>query len=378
MSEDAKLFFSNIIKSKTNNIFIHVLKFFLLLLSWPYRLIMAVRNWAYDLGFLSSESPSNTLIISIGNIVAGGTGKTPVAIMLGKAIEKFNVPFAILSRGYKSPAEKLSKPIFLSKGSGALLSATECGDEPFLIAQRLPQATILVGKNRRQAAAMAKQSGARVIIVDDGLQHRSLNRDLNIVVMNAHDPFGQGYLLPRGFLRESPKSLSRADLIILNNIQDHTQYYALSKQIHSYCKCPIIGTQLNVTHIKDSQKNQVASIQGKRVGIFCGIAHPELFKATVEKLGAIVVAEKIFPDHIGFEQSDYLDFEKECLSKNVEMLVCTEKDYVKRLNVVDLSLPLIWLEMDLQIVEGNENWETFLTRVQEQIADLGTLHETLG
>src|SRR5690606_3839799 len=131
---------------------------------------------------------------------------TPVTLMIAKEFYETH-KIAIISRGYRSPAEKVATPLTLSVGKGPLHSAAYCGDEPFLLSENLPKAFVYVGKDRTKSATLASKVGAEIALLDDGMQHRSIARDYEVVVMDIEDLFGHGFYLPRGFLRESPKSL---------------------------------------------------------------------------------------------------------------------------------------------------------------------------
>jgi tetraacyldisaccharide 4'-kinase len=221
--KDSELYFLSVIKGEQKGFFPKLLCFFLWLMSGPYKMVVFFRNWMFDHGWLKSFIPPVSLVISVGNITAGGTGKTPVTLMLAEALQKESL-LAILSRGYRSQAENFSSPLLLHKKRGLLHPASLCGDEPYLLAENLPDSLVIVGKNRYQSSKMAARLGAEVLLLDDGMQHRGIARDFEIVVMDILDPFGSGYFLPRGLLREGASGLARADLIILNNAQDQDLY----------------------------------------------------------------------------------------------------------------------------------------------------------
>ena len=343
-----------------------VAKFFLHLLSWPFKILVACRNWAFDHGWLRRYFPPVPVVISVGNIVAGGTGKTPVTLMIAEEFYK-DFRIAVLSRGYCSQAEKLSTPVVMSKGGGPMHPASFCGDEPFLLAKHLPKAYIFVGKDRHKASYMAAKAGAQLILLDDGMQHRRLARDFEVVVMDFCDPFGKGYFLPRGFLREGLNSLSRADLIILNHVDDQQKYQTLTAQISHYSSAPIIGTKMEIDCVIDWSGRFIDSIEGKKVGIFCGIANPEYFYQTVSSLGAHIVSSTSVGDHRHFNLEDLERFARSCKEQGAELLLCTEKDVVKLLDTSHLSLPVAWIQMRLQLVEGEDKWRSFIKKAKADL-----------
>lgn len=362
----AESYFHEVIEGRKRGVIASTLRFIFLFLSFGFQGFVTLRNYLYDVGIFSSHSPKDVFIISIGNIVTGGTGKTPSTVMLAQEFIK-QIPLAIISRGYKSPAEKNGDSHFLSRGNGPEMPSQQCGDEPYLISLALPQAIVIVGKNRRKSAEMAVKAGSQLIICDDAMQHRQLYRDSEVVIINALDPVGQGYFLPRGYLRDSIHSLSRADLLILNHVISSEHFESLKNHLARYTKAPMIGTQLKVESIYDSN-NQSITIKDKKVALFCGIAHPENFRKIITENGSKIVSEHIFPDHETFSAQDLLLFAEQAQQKGAELLVCTEKDFVKLQIPQKLPLSLAYLKMKLQIVAGNDIWKKYLNEIHDQIS----------
>lgn len=368
MQRQLEKYFLDIISGKQRGIVAFLLRCLLWLMSWPYRLFMACRNWIFDHGWVSRYYPPVPVVISIGNIVVGGTGKTPVTLMIAHEFyQEFLV--AILSRGYRSQAERLPIPIVLCKGEGPMQSASFCGDEPYLIAQNIPKAYVIVGKNRHKASDIAARAGAHVILLDDGMQHRRLARDYEVVVMDTTDLFGQGHFLPRGFLREGVQSLSRADLIILNHVTDSESFKTMKKAVLKYSKAPVVGTKMEIVQVEAFKGDPVDSLNGKKVGIFCGIAHPEYFRNTVVQAGGIIVDSAFAADHMSLDPEALIAFAERCKANGAEMLVCTEKDKVKILDVQGLVLPMAYLKMRLQLLEGQEEWTLFMDGIKTELRD---------
>jgi len=356
----------NLIRDKQKGFFHSFLRFILLMMSYCYRVVVRIRNSCFDSGLFSKYYPPVPLVISIGNIVAGGTGKTPATIFIAEEfIEEFKI--AILSRGYRSPAEKQSFPTILSEGKGPLYGAAYCGDEPYMIAENLKKAFVIVGKNRHQSSNIAAKFGCQLLLLDDGMQHRQLARDLEVVVMDAEDPFGQGYFLPRGYLRDDLSSLSRAHLIILNHVQNSEHFLEVKTKILEFTKASVIGCQLKITNVYDLKYNEVPSLNNKKVGLFCAIAKPEKFKQTVLGQGAIVLAEFFIADHLEFDLAKLEQFSIDCKQQGIEMLVCTEKDRVKFLGYLDFSVPVVWLKAKLHLTEGISEWNNFVQKAKNDI-----------
>lgn len=366
MQRHTENYLLDVITGKQKGVIAFFIRILLWILSWPFRLLVSCRNWAFDQGWLRRYFPPVPVVISIGNIVIGGTGKTPATLILA---QEFYHDFliAILSRGYRSQAEKLPIPIILSKGQGPLQSAAFCGDEPFLIAQNLPKAFVIVGKDRHKASDMAAKAGAHLILLDDGMQHRRLARDFEIIVMDHSDPFGQGYFLPRGLLREGISSLSRADLLILNHVQDRQEFIKIKEKLMQYSTAPVVGTCMEVHEVLNFDGDKIPSLEGMKVGIFCGIAHPEYFYQTVSQQGAIVVDSAFSGDHMSFSHSTLVGFAEQCKALGAEILLCTEKDRVKIVESPQLALPLAWIKMRLTLVEGKNEWRVFIDKVRDTL-----------
>lgn len=366
MQRQLERYFLNVITGKQKGIIASLLRLFLLFLSWPYRLVVACRNWVFDQGWVSRYFPPVPVVISIGNIVVGGTGKTPVTLMIAKEFyDEFLI--GILSRGYRSQAEKLPIPVVLSKGEGPMQSASFCGDEPFLIAQNLPKALVVVGRNRHKASDIAARAGVHLILLDDGMQHRRLARDFEVVVMDSMDLFGQGHYLPRGFLREGVQSLSRADLIILNHIKDGSSFEEMKTMVNKHSKARVIGTYMELVQIETFSGEAVSSIKDKKVGIFCGIAHPEYFYKTVSQENSEIIDSIFTSDHMSLDFPTLEAFAIRCKEKGAEMLLCTEKDRVKILDLPPLALPVAWIKMRLKLIEGQKEWTGFVDQVKSDL-----------
>ena len=366
MQRRLESYFLNVITGRQKGPAAAMLRFFLRLLSWPFRLCVACKNHVFDRGWISRYYPPVPVVISIGNIVVGGTGKTPVTMMIAREFyDEFFI--GILSRGYRSQAEKLPIPVVLSKGEGPMQSASFCGDEPFLLAQNLPKAFVVVGRNRHKASDIAARAGVHLILLDDGMQHRRLARDFEVVVLDTMDLFGQGYYLPRGFLREGVQSLARADLIILNHMTSKDVFEATKSLVSKYSNAAIIGTCMEVVQIETVSGEAVLSIRGKKVGLFCGIAHPEYFYKTVEAEGGMIVDSVFTSDHTSLGFSALEAFAVRCKEKGAEVLLCTEKDRVKIVDFQKIALPIAWIKMRLKLTGGEKEWAEFVRQVKSDL-----------
>jgi tetraacyldisaccharide 4'-kinase len=271
-----------------------------------------LRHFAYDQKLLSIYR-SSLPVISVGNILAGGAGKTPFVCLLARLLCR-RAKVAILLRGYRSAAEKRALPRVVHPSDCADL----CGDEALLLKHKFPEVEVIVGKDRVAGARMAEERGAEVILLDDGMQHRRLHRDCDIALLPADDPFGEKTsFLPGGFLRDTRGRLAKVDLIGLTNVRDAEQFVELKQCVAEYTRAPVFGLQQKVV---GGEK-----IVGKKVALFCAIGRPHRFIRTVQELGAEIVHMQIAPDHRKLPPG----FEKEALQKGADLLVCTEKDAVK-------------------------------------------------
>ncbi|MBX9744636.1 MAG: tetraacyldisaccharide 4'-kinase, partial [Chlamydiales bacterium] len=281
-------------------------------------------------------------VISIGNVVAGGTGKTPLTQYLARYFAKRKV--AILSRGFGL--------------QGALL------DEPALLSRRCPSARVYVGKDRRESAKRAIQEGAELLLLDDGFQHRALFRDIDIVLVSAEKPFFNGRYLPCGYLRDQPRRLNKADLVCVNPIYSEEQLLQWQKTFSVLV--PLVGVHLTVLKLVPDM-----SLYQLPVALFCGIARPHSFREVVKNLGATIVVEWIVADHEGVSTHELQEFARYAKSLGAKALLCTEKDAVKLPDSLELSLPLVYPEMEIQIAAGLENWQNIVDKIEEKIDNYG-------
>jgi tetraacyldisaccharide 4'-kinase len=325
-------------------------------LSAVYRSMIAARNFAYDHQWLPSiQLP--VVVVSVGNIVVGGTGKTPFVHLLASQLQH-KIQLAILTRGFRSQIEKSGKVKKISCGNGPFFSALECGDEPYFLAQKT-NASIWVGADRVVSGELAIKEGANCLLLDDGMQHRRLKRDFEIVIVDAIDPFSKGRFLPWGWLRDSPKRLQSADLVVITHVKDQNHYAKLQKQLRCFTNAPTIATQIEVLNKKAKFPDKVA--------VFCGIGKPDRFLQTVRDLKSEIVDTLILKDHGALEGGRLREFAEKCRNKGAELLFCTEKDYVKLSPDSSVCLKIEPIEIQLKITAGQEHWEQLLKNILDRI-----------
>ncbi|HPY76476.1 MAG TPA: tetraacyldisaccharide 4'-kinase [Anaerohalosphaeraceae bacterium] len=306
--------------------------------SLPYSAAVRIRNRLYDWNLITTHS-TQAVVVSVGNLTTGGTGKTPLVIWLANALIRRGLSCAILTRGYRTSGQSLS-------------------DEPALLAKSCGGAAVIVDPNRVAGAQKAIQDHhAQVLILDDGFQHRRLKRDLDLVAIDATCPFGFGRILPAGLLREPVRSLRRADAVIITryDLANDEQINRLEATIRKIRpNAEIFRAVHRHTHARTFQTKSIktADLAGKKVFVFCGIGNPTAFLRSVESLGSILTGKEIFNDHHVYTQSDLVKITKQATTAGAELILTTEKDWVKAaLLIPDKSeIPLLYLTMELEFL----------------------------
>lgn len=320
-----------------------------------------LRNFAFDCGILKKKK-AKIPVVSIGNIVAGGTGKTPLIAMLGSLFASRG-KIAILSRGYKAKAKQKrsrSKPI-----DPLYASPKQCGDEPYLLSQMLPNAAVYVGKNR---ATIAKRDCKHmdVIFLDDGMQYRWLHRDLEIVMVHAASLYGKKRFLPFGYLRDFPERLRHADYIFAHHVFHSDKYTEIKRELCRYSTAPVIGTKMKPQRAVISNGKILTTLHGKKVGVFCALGNPQSFLQTVRSFGGNVVETWQLPDHARFQEKKLEQFASLCKNKKCDLLLCSQKDWVKLLSwdFSFFSLPIGYLQADMEVIAGHHAYQQLLRQIE--------------
>ena len=290
----------------------------LFFLSFFYRSAVALRNWAYDVQLLSSDK-SKLLVVSIGSIACGGTRKTPLTAHIA---EKIGKSVGILTSGYAAKQKNCMKTV----------SIAAQGDEAYLLSVKLPGAKVYANKKRILSARAAEEEGVSYLLMDSGLQHRALQRDIDIVTVNANDPFCGGYFLPRGYLKDLPSRLKVADWIVIMDSENKAQFETVKKKLQKFApNAKYLG--MCAAFAKPEL------IRNKKVGVFCGIAKPKTFVQMLEKEGCTIVSQMELSDHEPFENAS--EFVEKSKNMGAQFVVCTEKDFVKLAPVeTEGTLPL--------------------------------------
>lgn len=324
--------------------------------SIPYGVAVGVRNRLYDLGVLPAVHVG-VPTISVGNISAGGTGKTPFVLELISRICKLDPriagKIAVVSRGYGRSTKGLE---IVSDGKRIFGDPFSSGDEPYMIADSSPRTIVIVDEDRVRGAQLAvEQFKAKSIVLDDGFQHRHIKRDLEIVLLDGRNPLGNKLLLPAGFLREPVSSLSRSDLIVLSkSAGDDAELAERCTRMSDLTNKPVIATRMTSRYWKRVGKSEIeglAQVSGKRVVAFAGIANPRSFFETVESFGGDIVAYIPLPDHCNYSKFTLDKIAHSFSANRAEWLVTTEKDAFKLPPILKL-LPAYALAVRQEVVVG--------------------------
>ncbi|MCY4402535.1 MAG: tetraacyldisaccharide 4'-kinase [Candidatus Poribacteria bacterium] len=345
------------ITTKQSGVIPNLFRILLMPLCWLYRSIVSIRNYCYNVGIRKQKKLPCT-VISVGNIVVGGTGKTPAAATIARMLQKKGKRVAILLRGYKRRSTK--KVLFVSDGENHLCTREESGDEADMLARQIINVPIVVGKQRYQTGKAAlDRFNSEILILDDSFQHRQLARDLDIITIDATRPYGTNALLPIGSLREPKAAVQRADIILLTRTDAiDIQIQNLRKQLKSLAPNTLIlesvhqPTSLSPLNNKDKHSTiPLQDLKGKRILAVCGIGNPTAFVATIEKFHPEIVELFAFPDHHVYTESDIQNIHEQMKRCNTEWIITTQKDEQKLADHTT-ELPILVLAVELVITNG--------------------------
>ena len=357
---------------------------FLQSLSYLFSGAVQLRTWLYRHRILH-DHPLGCLVIVVGNLTVGGTGKTPVVETFARALQHRGRKVAILSRGYKSKAPPFWKkwwfrlthtaeppPRVVSDGQNVLLDSEQAGDEPYMLARNLPGVVVVVDKNRVKAGAYAiKRFGCDTLILDDGFQYLPLKGRLNLLLVDKTNPFGNGHMLPRGILREPITHLKRASYVFLTKsngrrdlelealIQEHNPGVDVIECAHRPQYLQRLGTVVG----SDGGRVPLAWLKGRKVVAFSGIATPESFEKFLRDLGALIMARERYLDHYRYAQEDINGLFELAQKQGAECLVTTEKDAVRIDAMQAFPLPVYYLRLEIEIVQGAANFDEAVSRI---------------
>jgi tetraacyldisaccharide 4'-kinase len=315
---------------------------------------IGLRNLLYSKGCLKIHT-ADVPVISIGNITAGGTGKTPLVIWICKFLQRKEFQCAILTRGYKTHTQKRAT----------------IANEPAILTNSCPHAKVILNPDRTAAATEAvNRFHAKVLVMDDGFQHRRLNRDLDIVTIDATLPFGYTKLLPAGLLREPIVALERADAVVLTRCDQtsETELTKLEEKLQLINPNMIIARSIHSPIcVKSTKADQIGldDLKGKKILAFCGVGNPDAFFTTIKALGASLTSSRVYDDHHQYTENCLADIRREGKKLKADLLLTTQKDWFSSpLSAVGdtsseqpttkCSIPFAYLVIELKFLSGED------------------------
>ena len=338
--ENFQTYFIHLVHQKdVDGIFLNILATILYVFSLVYEQLVNLRLLGYELGIFSHRK-LNCFVISLGNITVGGTGKTPTAQRLAREIHDMGYRVVILNRGYR--AKWHGDVGIVSDGKNILMDAKEAGDEAYMLAKHLPNVPVLIGAERYITGKYAVENfGAEVAILDDGYQHWQLERDMNILLVDAVNVFGNGYILPRGTLREAMSHIERADVCLMTKVDQaidgsreriretfkkYNPKATIVESVHKpKCFIPLADWYVNIA----GEGVSVDEIRDRKIMAVSAIGNPASFERTLKDLGAEIIESLRYPDHHEYTVKEMRDVLQQAEDQDAEAIVITEKDAVK-------------------------------------------------
>lgn len=346
-------------------------RFFLWILSGFYRVGVKWRLWWFETR-LGSVHALGCLVVSVGNLTVGGTGKTPVVELFARELTHRGRKVAVLSRGYKSqpvpflqqwmdrfrPMEHRHPPRVVSDGRSLLLDSEKAGDEPFMLASNLKGVQVLVDKDRVKSGLHAiRKFGCDTLLLDDGLQFLRLKERIDVVLIDRETPFANRLLLPRGLLREPPEQLRRANIIFITKC-DGSDLTELREELRRYNRHAEIvecaHKPLQLEEIFTQEVKPLSFLKDLRIGSISGIARPESFEEGLKKLGVELIYSRRYADHHRFDESEIARMFERSKARGARAVITTEKDSVRFPRLGKRPLPVYFLRVEIEIIRGHE------------------------
>ena len=321
-----------------------------------YGLIMKVREQLYTKNVFKQENPG-VPVVSVGNLVLGGTGKTPTVIHLAKMLKTFGLKPAIISRGFGGQSKKSVNVV--SDGESILMNAVSAGDEPVLIARSLPDIPVVTGKKRILPCKYAvTQFGVNIIILDDGFQHMGVTRDINLVLFDASTLAGNSRIFPAGPLREPISALKRTTAFLISG-----QHKGNKNRSESFAdllrskfeNIPVFIANYSHPTLVDANDKPVSAHKVKDAYVFCAIANPDRVSNTLENINVNIVGSTPYKDHTPYNQRQITALCEQASLVNAQYLITTTKDFVK-VKGFHFSLPLLVLQVNQRPESGFDEY----------------------
>jgi len=327
-----------------------------------YSIVVRIRNFLYSKRLLKVHHV-DAVILCVGNITTGGTGKTPLVVWLCNLITQNlklktqNCKCAILTRGYKARAQENA----------------DFKDEIVILAESCPEAEVIVNPNRVTGAAEAiDKFAAKVLVMDDGFQHRRLARDLDIVVIDSTQPFGYNKMLPAGLLREPVASLKRAGAVIITRCDQITdaELDELERKLRATNPDMLIAKSTHApvyAKSKDNEEISIEQLKGKKVFAFCGIGNPDAFLNTIKDFGTELVGSKIYDDHYHYTDTCLTEISEHAKSLGADLILTTQKDWTKVISKLESQNsesksypPFAYLAIEIKFLAGEDKLTTLI------------------
>lgn len=342
--------------------------------SFIFAAVVSIRAALYRLGILR-QFPLGVQVISIGNVTAGGTGKTPVTEIFARTLAAEGRRVAILSRGYRRKeaplyqrifTQVIEPPLVVSDGKRLLLDSAIGGDEPYMLASNLPGVAVVVDRNRVKAGRYAiKRLGCDTLILDDGFQYKKLKHSIEVVLVDSTNPFGNGNMLPRGILREPARHIRRADIIFLtkcrgdvSSVRDEIRRFNSHADIIECNHAPAL-----LRDVWSREEFPLSWLNGKTTCTLSGIASPKGFENSLRHLGARVIWCERYADHHRYDSSEILYALNRTADMGADALVTTEKDAVRFPRFETSPVKCLYLRIQIEILSGKESFAQIINRI---------------
>lgn len=336
----------------------------LLILSILYGGVMRLRARLYEKGLFPTQSlPCR--VVSIGNLVAGGTGKTPMTIRVARMLKSLGYRVVVISRGYQGRLE--AKGGVVSDGHTLFAGPDDAGDEPYLMARLLKGVPVVVGRGRHAAGMLAvERFNPDVVVLDDAFQHLRLKRDLNLVLLDRRSPLGNGHLLPRGLLREPVSALKRADAIIFTRgcsagLPDPPGFLPTGPEIFHTSHTPVIRTLGRGSGFLEGADDW-SGLKNRKSVAFCGLADNDQFFDQLEEGGILLEARFPFGDHHRYGAHDLNRIARAAKDRGADLLITTFKDYVKIEEWNHRPLQLVAVDVEIALTSDEDRFLAMLSR----------------
>ena len=377
--EDFEQFTIDVIYERRRGGYVQAYASFLRPLSWIFSWVVQMRLLLFDQNILRRRH-LGCLVVVVGNLTVGGTGKTPVVEKFARSLAQRGRKVGILSRGYKSKKEPLPAtlwrlishgeappPKVVSDGRQVLLDSERAGDEPYMLARNLPGVIVIVDKNRVKAGLYAiRKFGVDTLILDDGFQYLALKEQLNLLLIDKTNPFGNHALLPRGVLREPVKHIRRASYVFLtksNGEQDDDLVRLIKKHKPDADIIECTHEPKYLQEVGGDTRLSLTRLNGLRIGAFSGIATPESFEGFLQRYSCEVVVLRRFLDHHRYQPSELQSLFKRAQKSGLDMVVTTEKDAVRIWPGYQPGMPFYYLRVEIEIIDGVDDFEEAVSRI---------------